>query len=70
MPLEEMLQTQNDYVEQGLSDFVVTRGNEINNELYECVAQGEFFFEKDHMYRLYALKSLGIVSDMTNAHID
>ena len=70
MPLEEMLQTQNDYVEQGLSDFVVTRGKEIKSELYECVAQGEFFFEKDHMYRLYALKSLGIVSDMPNAHID
>lgn len=70
MELEEMNETQNEYVEKGLSDFVVTRGNEINNELYECVAQGEFFFEKDHMYRLYALKSLGIVSDMTNAHID
>lgn len=70
MELKEMIETQNNYVEQGLSDFVVTRGKEIKSELYECVAQGEFFFEKDHMYRLYALKSLGIVSDMPNAHID
>ena len=70
MELKEMIETQNDYVEQGLSDFVVTRGKEIKSELYECVAQGEFFFEKEHMYRLYALKSLGIVSDMTCTRYD
>ena len=68
--LEEMIETQDDYVKQGLSDFVVTRGKEIESELYECVAQGEFYFEKDHIYRLYALKSLGIVSDMTCTRYD
>lgn len=70
MELKEMIETQNNYVEQGLSDFVVTRGKEIKSELYECVAQGEFYFEKDHIYRLYALKSLGIVSDMTCTRYD
>ena len=70
MELEEMIEMQNDYVKQGLSDFVVTRGKEIESELYECVAQGEFYFEKDHIYRLYALKSLGIVSDMTCTRYD
>lgn len=70
MELKEMIETQNNYVEQGLSDFVVTRGKEIESELYECVAQGEFYFEKDHIYRLYALKSLGIVSDMTCTRYD
>ena len=63
MELEEMIETQNDYVEQGLSDFVVTRGEEIESELYECVAQGEFFFEEDFIYRLYALKTLNIIHE-------
>lgn len=62
MKLEEMIETQNDYVEQGLSDFVVTRGKEIESELYECVAQGEYFFEANFVYRLYALKTLNIAS--------
>lgn len=62
--LKEMIKTQNDYVEQGLSDFVVTRGKEIKSELYECVAQGKFFFEEDFVYRLYALKSLGIAAGL------
>lgn len=64
MELKEMIETQNDYVEQGLSDFVVTRGKEIKSELYECVVQGKFFFEEDFVYRLYALKSLGIAAGL------
>lgn len=68
--LEEMIEIQNDYVERGLSDFVVTREKEIDSELYECVAQGEYYFEEDFVYRLYALKSLGIVSDMMRERHD
>lgn len=58
--LEEMIQTQDEYVERGLSDFVVTCGREIENGLYDCVAQ--FFLEDIGMYRLYALKTLNIAS--------
>ena len=58
--LSEMIETQEYYVENGLSDFVVTRGKQIDNELYECVAEGKYFFEKDFVYRLYALKSLNL----------
>lgn len=62
--LEEMIETQNNYVEQGLSDFVVTTDREIKNELYECVAERKYFFERERLYRLYALKTLGIDSDI------
>lgn len=58
--LEEMIQTQDEYVERGLNDFVVTCGREIENGLYDCVAQ--FFLEDIGMYRLYALKTLNIAS--------
>ncbi len=58
MELEEMIETQNDYVEQGMSDFVVTCDKEIESKLYECVAQKTHFYERYRVYRLYALKTL------------
>lgn len=64
MPLEEMMQTQDEYVERGLSDFVVTCDRKIESELYDCTA--EFFLEEVGLYRLYALKSLGIAAGLSD----
>lgn len=59
--LEEMNKIQECYIENGLSDFVVTCDNEINNELYEPVAEIEYEFEnKPRKYALYALKELSL----------
>ena len=41
VPLEEMWQLQEDYVDQGICDFVVTRGQMLDSPLYEYVAQGD-----------------------------
>ena len=57
--LQEMTDTQNEYVNQALIDFVVTRDKTLDSENYECVAECEFWFEgADHMYYLYELKTL------------
>lgn len=60
MNLEEMKRTQREYVENGWSDFIVTRSKVIESDLYECVAEQDFFFEYDFTYRLYALKELNL----------
>ena len=46
----------------GLSDFVVTLDREIPGETYVCLAQ--FSREDIGLYRLYALRSLGIAPGM------
>lgn len=64
--LDEMIESQNDYLEQGISDFVVTIGRKIESELYECVAETEYLYENRDMaiYRMYALKTLNIDLDI------
>ena len=57
IPLQEMYDLQNKYVNQGLCDFVVTRGTKHEFEKYECVAQSSFMFENIMFdYYLYQLK--------------
>lgn len=61
VPLEDMTQTQKAYVEQGLSDFVVTFERKLESEQYACLS--EFFIEEHGLYRLYALKTLNLVPE-------
>jgi hypothetical protein len=53
IPLAEMNEMQQYYVENGLCDFIVTRSRELDLENYECVAESDF----GYTYRLYELKS-------------
>lgn len=56
---EEIAQGQKQCLEEGTTDFIVTRDATIDEELYECVATATFPFEgKDRTYYLYSLKSL------------
>ncbi|MBR6569233.1 MAG: hypothetical protein IKK75_02155 [Clostridia bacterium] len=53
VPLEEMVTEQNRYVEEGVTDYVVTR-QEMELERYELVAEEEspnFWYEKVYLYR-------------------
>lgn len=62
VPLQEMKDEQIRYIEEGLCDYVVTRGTEpecIHN-LYDLVAEEEspgFWYEKVYLYRLRALSN-------------
>ena len=61
VPLEEMLEEQIRYIEEGVCDYVVTRGRqpESIHQLYEEVASApspNFWYESVHLFRL---KSLG-----------
>lgn len=61
LPLSEISQAQNDYAEQGLTDFIITYNREISYEKYECIAMEQFPFEGSiWTYRLYALKALNL----------
>ena len=56
VPLEEMLSQQVRYIEEGLCDYVVTRGRqpESISDHYELIAQEEspnFWYEKVFLYR-------------------
>lgn len=52
--LDEIMETQNEFVEQGLVDFVVTRNKELESKRYECVATTTFYLEGDeYTYFLY-----------------
>lgn len=42
IPLEEMTDMQEQYVKEGLCDFVVTRDYELHADNYKCVAQSQF----------------------------
>jgi len=57
IPLEEMIQLQEEYVREGLCDFVVTREKELEYDHYTLVAKREFIFEESmREYYLYQLK--------------
>lgn len=63
VPLPEMMQTQNEYAQRGMTDFIVTRNIPGDFELYDCVAQAEYYHEGEiHTYYLYALRTLGMKS--------
>lgn len=54
--LAEIMETQNEFIQQGKVDFVVTRDTELDTDLYECVAQASFYFEGSvRTYCLYQL---------------
>ena len=57
--LPEMTEMQDDYVNNGKVDFIVTRDLEKNFDLYICVAEEKYYFENDeHIDRLYVLKDI------------
>lgn len=61
LPLKEMWETQNAFIDQGMTDFIVTRNMDLALEKYDCIATEKFRFENlTHVYRLYALKELGM----------
>lgn len=56
MPLQEYIDLQNQYVEEGLVDYVVTKDRELQSDHYLMVAQTSFYGEEAiHDYRLYRL---------------
>ena len=55
--LEESRQMQDEYVEKGYVDFIVTRNDKPNFELYDCVAQSSYWHEgREQTYYLYEIK--------------
>ncbi|MGN0490059.1 hypothetical protein [Ruminococcus sp.] len=55
MPYDYMYKTQKYYVDNGLTDFVVTRDTEIKSPYYELSAKCDFYFEGDvRKYYLYS----------------
>ncbi len=56
VPLKEIMDTQNEFVDQGKVDFVVTRNKELNSNLYECIKTTSFYLEgTEYTYSLYQL---------------
>ena len=56
IPLEEMINAQEDYLNSGSADYVVTRDQEINLNKYNLVSQASYIFEgREWLYRLYKL---------------
>lgn len=56
MTVPEFQGLQDDYIENGMCDFVVTRDQELETDNYTCIAESSFYFEgRDRLYRLYAL---------------
>ena len=54
--LDEIMETQNKYVDQRLVDFVVTRNEELKSDQYILVATSSMYFEeKTYDYYLYRL---------------
>lgn len=54
IPLEEMMEAQDEVVNSGGVDFVVTRDKELKSEQYRCVATATFYFEgANREYYLY-----------------
>lgn len=54
--LDEIMETQDRYVEQCLVDFVVTRNEELESDQYKVVATSTIYFEKEtYVYYLYKL---------------
>lgn len=53
IPLDEMNQMQEDYIRNGLCDFVVTRDQELDFDHYECVAQSQYRNKEGMLYTYY-----------------
>lgn len=54
--LPEIMDTQNEFAEQGKVDFIVTRDTDLEFDLYKCVASASFYFEgAEREYLLYQL---------------
>ena len=54
--LDEMTEMQNEFVNKGQVDFVITRNSELESERYECIATSTFYFEgSEWEYFLYQL---------------
>lgn len=54
---ESLKQIQDNYIEQGIFEYVVTRDKELTNTKYTCVSTSTFFLEdKNHIYYLYQLQ--------------
>ncbi len=59
-PLEEMTREQDEVIQKGSVDFVVTNNVELKSNLYERVADATIFYEgKNHTYFLYGLIETG-----------
>lgn len=43
--LAEIMETQNEFVEQGKIDFIIARDKELESKRYECIATTTFYFE-------------------------
>ncbi len=57
VPIEEMYQEQDRFLEEGLVDFVVTRNRDLNFEKYRLVAEWTYFVEYQNLtYSLYQLQ--------------
>lgn len=56
VPYQDMYDTQNRFVDEGLTDYIVTRNYEIENTNYQCVSNESFYFEgHNQKYYLYSL---------------
>ena len=56
--LDEIMETQNEFIKNGKVDFVVTSNTKFEAELYECVSTASVFYEGyEHEYYLYQLIS-------------
>lgn len=55
--VEQLTQTQDSYVAQGICDYIVTRNEELDVENYSEIASTDFWFEHQvYTYRLYGLR--------------
>ena len=62
--LDEIMETQNEFIKNGKVDFIVTSNSKLEAELYECVATASIFYEGyEYEYRLYQLISEKNTSD-------
>ena len=61
VPLQEMLDEQERYIEEGMADYIITRGRQPASilNLYDCVAETEatpgFWYDTVYLYRLKTL---------------
>ena len=60
IPLPDIMETQDSFLEQGKVDYVVTRGQELGEEFdkYVCIDKASFWYEEStQTYYLYSLKA-------------
>ena len=59
LPISDISETQDKYVENGEGMFIVTINSELENVKYELVSTEDFSYEdKAKTYRLYRLKNI------------